>query len=131
MYPFRVHAETDWVDERKPFNIALGQQIAMLRKKRKITQSQLAERLGFNRQQLSRIENGKVEIQASLLPKVATELGCMIRDIVDAVELEPPEPMANTEERSKAKQGLHDDIGDVEDLSDLKVLQSIMKLIKR
>jgi len=45
-----------------------------LRKKKKLTQSQLAEKLGMEKGQISRIEHGKFNLTLATINKIASEL---------------------------------------------------------
>jgi DNA-binding XRE family transcriptional regulator len=45
-----------------------------LRKQKKLTQSQLAEKLGMEKGQISRIENGKFNLTLTTINKIASEL---------------------------------------------------------
>ncbi len=49
-----------------------------LRKKQKLTQSQLAERLGMEKGQISKIENGKFNLTLSTINRIASALGAKI-----------------------------------------------------
>ncbi len=46
-----------------------------LRKKKSLTQSQLAEKAGMGKEQISRIENGKFNLTLSSINKIAFALG--------------------------------------------------------
>lgn len=58
------------------------------RKKRKITQDQLAEMAGLSRQQLNRIENQKTGFSDEQKEKLANLLGCFPSDFMDDGRLE-------------------------------------------
>jgi DNA-binding XRE family transcriptional regulator len=49
-----------------------------LRKKKHLTQGQLAEKLGMEKGQLSKIENGKFNLTLSTINKMATALGAKV-----------------------------------------------------
>ena len=53
-----------------------GKNIAAIRKKRKITQEELAQALSINTITLSRWENGHFEPKASMIKKMCEVLGC-------------------------------------------------------
>nr|WP_319571674.1 helix-turn-helix transcriptional regulator [uncultured Draconibacterium sp.] len=57
---------------------ALAQQFKELRLKNKLTQSQLADRLGVEKGQVSRIENGKYNLTLASINKVAAALGVRV-----------------------------------------------------
>lgn len=56
----------------------LAQQFKELRLKNKLTQSQLADRLGVEKGQVSRIENGKFNLTLASINKVAAALGVRV-----------------------------------------------------
>jgi DNA-binding XRE family transcriptional regulator len=49
-----------------------------LRKKKKLTQSQLAEKLGIEKGQISKIENGKFNLTLSTINKIAAALDARV-----------------------------------------------------
>ena len=53
-----------------------GRNIAVIRKKRKITQEELAQALSINTVTLSRWENGHFEPKASMIKKLCEMLSC-------------------------------------------------------
>ena len=53
--------------------------ISEIRKKKGITQAELAQRLGINRAHLSKVENGH-NTSTQLLAKIAKELGVSMKD---------------------------------------------------
>lgn len=55
--------------------------IKSLRLKLKITQAELAKRIGVDQTALSQWELGKSMPKAALLPKIAETLGCTIDDL--------------------------------------------------
>ena len=66
-------------EERENFESELKAEILAhkfkeLRKKRRLTQSQLAERLGIEKGQISRIENGKFNLTLATINKISSEL---------------------------------------------------------
>ena len=56
----------------------LACQFKELRKKKKLTQSQLAEKLGLEKGQISKIENGKFNLTLSTINKMAAALGARV-----------------------------------------------------
>ncbi|MDR3739880.1 MAG: helix-turn-helix transcriptional regulator [Terracidiphilus sp.] len=54
---------------------ALGTRISCARKAHKLTQQQLAERLGIAQQTLAHYEGGRLRLPASLLPELTRTLG--------------------------------------------------------
>lgn len=60
----------------------VGKFIAQLRKQKKITQEQLAEKLGVNSRSISRWENGNCMPDLSLLTPLSQELGVSVNDLI-------------------------------------------------
>ena len=61
-----------------------GKSIAAIRKKRKITQEELAQALSINTITLSRWENGHFEPKASMIKKMCEVLGCTESELLNA-----------------------------------------------
>jgi ribosome-binding protein aMBF1 (putative translation factor) len=59
--------------EEKSVAFMVGEMIKEARKKAKLTQDDLAERIGTKKSYISRIENGKIDIQLSTLFKIFEE----------------------------------------------------------
>ena len=59
--------------EEKAIAFMVGEMIKEARKKAKLTQDDLAERIGTKKSYISRIENGKIDIQLSTLFKIFEE----------------------------------------------------------
>lgn len=56
----------------------LAHQFKELRKKQHLTQSELAEKLGMEKGQISKIENGKFNLTLSTINKIALALGARV-----------------------------------------------------
>jgi DNA-binding XRE family transcriptional regulator len=56
----------------------LANQFKELRKKKNLTQEQLAEKTGIEKGQISRIENGKYNLTLATINKIATALGAKV-----------------------------------------------------
>lgn len=56
----------------------LAHQFKELRKRKQLTQTQLADKLGMGKGQISKIENGKFNLTLSTINKMATALGAKI-----------------------------------------------------
>lgn len=70
--------------ERKSKAFTIGELIKEERKKAKMTQSELAEKSGTKKSYISRIENGKSDIQLTTLFKIIeTGLGRQLRLTID------------------------------------------------
>jgi len=67
-------------DER--FFKELGARIAELRKEHDLTQTQLAQRLGFAQQTLAHYEVGRLRVAASMLPGLAQILGTTVEALI-------------------------------------------------
>ena len=61
----------------------IGKFIADLRKEQKLTQEQLAEKLGVTDKSVSRWENGKTMPDISMLSILANELNCTIQELLN------------------------------------------------
>ena len=60
------------------YNFCVGQMISEVRKQEKITQVELANRIGSSKSYISQIENGRVEPSASLFFKIMNALGMKV-----------------------------------------------------
>jgi len=56
----------------------LAQQFKELRKKKHLTQTQLAEKTGMEKGQISKIENGKFNLTLATINKIAAALGARV-----------------------------------------------------
>lgn len=61
----------------------LGKKIKKLRLEQKVTQSQLAYEAGITREQLGRIENGKINTSVSNVFAIAKALNIDLKDVFD------------------------------------------------
>jgi len=66
----------------------IGKFIAALRKEKKLTQEQLAEKLGVNNRSVSRWENGTCMPDYAVLPMLANELGVSAAELVEGKKKE-------------------------------------------
>lgn len=71
----------------KPPGRLVGQKIRQLRRQRRLTQSQLADRLGVQQSDLSRMERGKYRVSLDTLFKVLSEFEISVSEFF---EDEPP-----------------------------------------
>ena len=70
----------------------MGQNIKLLRKKRKLTQEQLAEQVDIDQKQISKIESGRVQARFSTYLRIANVLDVSIdRFLIDAFMTVPPQ----------------------------------------
>lgn len=79
---------------------ALGRNVVCKRAERRISQAELARRATVARQTVSKIESGYGDVRVGVLEKIATVLGCDVRDLF------APQPheasVAEIRRRSKA-----------------------------
>lgn len=61
--------------EQRAQTFCIGQIISDARKQEKMTQSELAQRVGTNKSYISKIEHGSIEPSASLFLRIITALG--------------------------------------------------------
>jgi len=66
----------------------MGDFIAILRKEKRLTQEQLAEKLGINSRSVSRWENGNSMPDYAVLPLLAKELGVTMAELVEGKRTE-------------------------------------------
>ena len=64
--------------EAKAYAFYTGQIIEDARKKAKITQAELARRIGSDRSYISRVESGQTEPKVSTFYRIMNALGCRI-----------------------------------------------------
>ena len=64
--------------EEKAFAFYTGQIIEQARKKAKLTQSELAEKLGSSKSYISRVETGRTEPKISTFYRIASALGLSV-----------------------------------------------------
>jgi ribosome-binding protein aMBF1 (putative translation factor) len=64
--------------EERAYSFYTGQIIEDARKKAKITQTELARRIGSNRSYISRVESGQTEPKVSTFYRIMNALGCHI-----------------------------------------------------
>ena len=61
----------------------LGDKIALIREKKKMSQYKLAKEIFTDQSNLSRIEDGKVNPTVKTLLKISTVLKCKVKDFLD------------------------------------------------
>lgn len=71
--------------------VRIGKWISLLRKEKKLTQEQLAERLGVSNRSVSRWENGRCMPDFSLLWDIAGELGVSVSELLNGKRMEEEE----------------------------------------
>lgn len=74
--------------------LTIGEKIALLRKKRNVTQTELAEYLYLTPQTVSRWEVGSGTPEITLLPRIATFFGVSIDELFGVTSLERTEDLA-------------------------------------
>ncbi|MBR1540481.1 MAG: helix-turn-helix transcriptional regulator [Clostridia bacterium] len=75
--------------------IKIGKFIAENRKAKKLTQEQLAEKLGVTAKTISRWENGNYMPDISLLKPLSTELGVSLNDLLSGEKVEKEQYQEN------------------------------------
>lgn len=84
--------------EKHPALVARGQWIASLRDQKNLTQGDLADRVGVQSLQISRVETGRQPGSPQLLQSLARELGVSLVTL-----LNPPQPNERVEEGSPGR----------------------------
>ena len=77
----------------KPDLIAFGQRVRQFRTAANLSQAALADLVGINRVNLSRIETGLVDVSFSTLVALASALNVGVADLAPPADPEPPKPM--------------------------------------
>lgn len=72
--------------------MAAPNRIREMRKKRGLTLERLAERVGTNNQQISRLETGQRRLTVEWLTRLATALDCLREDLLPEEETPAPDP---------------------------------------
>lgn len=80
------------------FDMNPGEKIKEIRKRKNITQEQLAKKLGVKRSVISKYENGTVNMTLKTMLKIAMELDVSVDDFIS--ENEEPKPN-NDDERDE------------------------------
>lgn len=75
--------------------VKIGKFISELRKGKKLTQEQLAEKLGVTQKSVSRWETGKNMPDLSILQPLSAELGVTVSELLDGVKSESNEKSAD------------------------------------
>ena len=68
-------------------NIQIGKRIAVIRKERGLTQTQLAERIGINQRLVSDYEVGRVGISAEMLARFCSVLQCSADSLITDIPI--------------------------------------------
>jgi transcriptional regulator with XRE-family HTH domain len=75
--------------ERYASAVRCGEQITRLRKARKLTLKQVAEKTGFSPQQIFLVEKGDINTPVDTLARIAGALGVSMKDVVEEEEALP------------------------------------------
>lgn len=75
--------ETLDIFDKNAFLVALGAQIAKVRRSRGYSQDRLCLEAGFSRGTLSKIENGLVDPKSSTLYRISDTLGVSMKRLTD------------------------------------------------
>jgi len=76
---------------QNPINIQIGKRLAVLRKSRGLTQTQVAEQVGINQRVVSDYEVGRAGVSADMLTRFCSALKCSADTVIGL------KPEANTE----------------------------------
>lgn len=79
--------ESDITKISKEIPKLIGEEIALLRKAKKLTQTELAEMVGKDRQYLYKIEKGKVTPNITTLSLIALALKISLSDLFQNIKL--------------------------------------------
>ena len=69
----------------------IGQRLARLRKKKKMTQQELAEKIGVQRYLIANYEQGRTRIYDEMLIRLALELDCTVDYLVGFKQRNEPD----------------------------------------
>lgn len=81
--------------------VSLGRRVRELRKRREMTQQQLAERAGMNTKFLGELENGHRDLRVMTISRLAKSLGVELADIFHFNEVD--ETVAELERRLQGR----------------------------
>lgn len=68
--------------ELKPQEATIGDMILSMRKAHKLTQQELALKVGLSRAQIANVEAGRTDMPLSTLKRYAEAFGCTMKDLV-------------------------------------------------
>jgi len=102
---FRVEEELGMRGKKDKLAVAFGSGVAEKRKKKGLTQGQLAGLLGITQDSLSRIESGEIGPKFSRLQEIADALSC---SVVDLFRFASPESLKRAAVLSDLLQALPD-----------------------
>lgn len=111
MYAYAYPKPTDQEKGCDAMDRTVGARIRQLRKMRKMTQSQVAEKLGVSRQKLARMENGSNDVTMEQLSLLASLFDVAINDITKVLQTE--------QEKSVVKKDGEADLDTIFELLDL------------
>jgi transcriptional regulator with XRE-family HTH domain len=82
----------------------IGQRIARLRNKKKLTQQELADKIGVQRYLIANYEQGRTRIYDEMLIRLAIELDCTVDYLVGFKQKDEPEPLPkrNTQDKPQS-----------------------------
>lgn len=80
---------TDDIDVQKEFLKQLGQRIKDIRKQKGLSQSEVANRCGKERQSYQRVETGNINPTIWYLQHIATALDVEIKELLDVQLIKP------------------------------------------
>lgn len=94
--------------------IVVGQKIRQIRKSRRLTQADLAARIGITQSDLSRMENGEYKVGLDTLFRILQVFELSMSRFFEEPDPEPAEPF----EEAEAPEGAHALIADFQDLDE-------------
>lgn len=72
--------------DRQNINYQLGQAIKRVRKSKRITQQELADRVGITRSVLTRYELGQIEVTMSMYVRLCEALGVNYAELMESIK---------------------------------------------
>ena len=72
--------------DRQNINYKLGQAIKRVRKSKRITQQELADRVGITRSVLTRYELGQIEVTMSMYVRLCEALGVNYAELMESIK---------------------------------------------
>jgi transcriptional regulator with XRE-family HTH domain len=71
---------------QREFQQALGNEVRKLRTQRELTQAALGREAGIDRGDISKLENGRIDLRLSSIRRIARALGISVSRLLETVE---------------------------------------------